>query len=404
MRRVKTHRTLRFGHWSRIALSIVHVPRQPSPALSCRVHRCDTSKGAEVSWRRTGAQSSFTWYTASGAVTRWSLCQCTERLSAKASGSCQVDSQRLDSKLPFLIVSPLMRQIRCDLRRVDGSAFVAACSWDDLTSNPVYDSKTEGKTWYHNYVEAKVTQYILVLFHRQLSCQFNFKIVSGVACTVFTLHPLPQGHPSMSVSPSSPPLSLSLSLSPLSLCLSTIYSQRAFSTSPHSLFPFLSLLSRFHRASLRNLRHRWRVHHGAGTAQCCWLRVHEWLSWILKLSRKTGLYAAVVFCHDLQWDVCKSTGFPSNRVAAGQVDLPAVRITMVCSLFACCSSASEAFLFLSGAVCWVFSNAYTKEEHLLVFFCGQWSEKGRSYSTQKAARRLHHSAEALVEEAKVLSL
>ena len=46
----------------------------------------------------------------------------------------------------------------------------------------------------------------------------------------------------------------------------------------------------------------------------------------------------------------------------------AVRITMVCSLFACCLSASEAFLFLSGAVCWVFSNAYTKEEHLLVFF------------------------------------
>ena len=69
-----------------------------------------------------------------------------------------------------------------------------------------------------------------------------------------------------------------------------------------------------------------------------------------------------------QWDVCKSPGFPSNRVAAGQVDPPAVRITMVCSLFACCLSASEAFLFLSGVVCWVFSNAYTKEEHLLVFF------------------------------------
>ena len=41
---------------------------------------------------------------------------------------------------------------------------------------------------------------------------------------------------------------------------------------------------------------------------------------------------------------------------------------VVCSLFACRLSASEAFLFLSGAVCWVFSNAYTKEEHLLVFF------------------------------------
>ena len=68
-----------------------------------------------------------------------------------------------------------------------------------------------------------------------------------------------------------------------------------------------------------------------------------------------------------EWDVCKSPGFPTNRVAPGQVDPPAVRITMVCSLFACCLSASEAFLFLSGAVCWVFSKAYTKEEHLLVF-------------------------------------
>ena len=68
-----------------------------------------------------------------------------------------------------------------------------------------------------------------------------------------------------------------------------------------------------------------------------------------------------------EWDVCKSPGFPSNCVAAGQVDPSAVPITMVCSLFACCLSASEAFLFLSGAVCWVFSNAYTEEEHLLVF-------------------------------------
>ena len=72
----------------------------------------------------------------------------------------------------------------------------------------------------------------------------------------------------------------------------------------------------------------------------------------------------------LKWDVCKSPGFPSNRVAAGQVDPLAVRITMVCSLFACCLSASKAFLFLSGTVCWVFSNAYTKEEHLLVCFRG----------------------------------
>ena len=69
-----------------------------------------------------------------------------------------------------------------------------------------------------------------------------------------------------------------------------------------------------------------------------------------------------------QWDVCKSPGFPSNRVAAGQVDPRRLyECTMVCALFACCLSASEAFLFLSGAVCWVFSNAYTKEEHLLVF-------------------------------------
>ena len=70
--------------------------------------------------------------------------------------------------------------------------------------------------------------------------------------------------------------------------------------------------------------------------------------------------------HDAMGRMQKS-GLPSNRVAAGQVDPPAVRITMVCSLCACCLSASEAFLFLSGAVCWVFSNAYTKEEHLLVF-------------------------------------
>ena len=76
---------------------------------------------------------------------------------------------------------------------------------------------------------------------------------------------------------------------------------------------------------------------------------------------------------------------------------------MVCSLFACCLSASEAFLFLSGAVCWVFSNAYTKEEHLLVFFVA--SDRRRAGvtvgSTQKAARRLRHFAEALIEEAKV---
>ena len=36
-----------------------------------------------------------------------------------------------------------------------------------------------------------------------------------------------------------------------------------------------------------------------GAAQCCWLRVHEWLSWILELNRKTGLYTAVVFSRDL---------------------------------------------------------------------------------------------------------
>ena len=72
----------------------------------------------------------------------------------------------------------------------------------------------------------------------------------------------------------------------------------------------------------------------------------------------------------LQWDVCKSPGFPSNRVAAGQVDPPAVQITMVCSLFACCLSPSEAFLFLSGAVCWVFSNAYTIRKNICWFFRG----------------------------------
>ena len=41
---------------------------------------------------------------------------------------------------------------------------------------------------------------------------------------------------------------------------------------------------------------------------------------------------------------------------------------MVCSLFACRLSASEVrFFVLSGALCWVFSNACTEEEHLLVF-------------------------------------
>ena len=107
-----------------------------------------------------------------------------------------------------------------------------------------------------------------------------------------------------------------------------------------------------------------------------------------------------VYC--LQWDVCKSPGFPSNRVAAGQVDPPAVRMTMVCSLFACCLSASKAFLFLSGAVCWGFSNTYTKEEHLLVFFVA--SDRRMAGVTRRrlpGARRLRHSAEALVEEAKV---
>ena len=83
------------------------------------------------------------------------------------------------------------------------------------------------------------------------------------------------------------------------------------------------------------------------------------------------LYANDDYISQVQWDVCKSPGFPSNRVAAGLVDPSAVRITMVCSLFAFRLSASEAFLFLSGVVCWVFSNAYTKEEHLLGFFRGR---------------------------------
>ena len=54
----------------------------------------------------------------------------------------------------------------------------------------------------------------------------------------------------------------------------------------------------------------------------------------------------------------KSPGFPSNRVAAGQLDLPAVHIAMVCFLFACRWSASEAFLFLSGPLCWVFKQKF----------------------------------------------
>ena len=81
------------------------------------------------------------------------------------------------------------------------------------------------------------------------------------------------------------------------------------------------------------------------------------------------LRAGLLLCTEkffgMEWDVCKTPGFPSNRVAAGQVDPPAVRITMVCSLLACCLSASEAFLFLSGAVCWVFSNAGSSATHTL---------------------------------------
>ena len=92
-----------------------------------------------------------------------------------------------------------------------------------------------------------------------------------------------------------------------------------------------------------------------------------WQCWMYWYRDRETSYPRWLVNSSRQWDVCKSPGFPSNRVAAGQVDPPAVRITMVCSLFACCLSASEAFLFLSGAVCWVFSNAYTKEEHLLVF-------------------------------------
>ena len=67
---------------------------------------------------------------------------------------------------------------------------------------------------------------------------------------------------------------------------------------------------------------------------------NDWTVWQIRVNYDVFAQA--------QWDVCKSPGFPSNRVAAGQVDPPAVRITMVCSLFACCLSASEAFLFLSG--------------------------------------------------------
>ena len=67
-----------------------------------------------------------------------------------------------------------------------------------------------------------------------------------------------------------------------------------------------------------------------------------------------------------EWDVCKESGPWQPRCCgasrfAGCTNL--YGLFLVCLLL----SASEAFLFFSGAVCWVFSNAYTKEEHLLVF-------------------------------------
>ena len=114
-----------------------------------------------------------------------------------------------------------------------------------------------------------MTQYILVLIPRQLSCQFNLNIVSGLASTVFTLHPLPKATLLCPSLPLPPPPSLSLSLS------SSLPLYHLFSTcldlfiSPHSLFPFLSLLSRTHRASLRNLRLRWRVHQVQHSAVDC---------------------------------------------------------------------------------------------------------------------------------------
>ena len=71
-------------------------------------------------------------------------------------------------------------------------------------------------------------------------------------------------------------------------------------------------------------------------------------------------------------------------------------------LFACRLSASEAFLFLSGVVCWVLSNAYTQEEHLLVFFlvaCDRRMAELLDAGGHSSIAPLN-SGEALVEEAK----
>ena len=114
---------------------------------------------------------------------------------------------------------------------------------------------------------AKVTQYTLVFIPCQLSCKFNLKI--GVSSAIFTLHLLPTDT-LLPVCPS-PPLLLSLSLSlSLSLCLSFFCSPSpspplslSFSISPILSDPSLSLclLSRAHRASLRNVRQRSPVNH-----------------------------------------------------------------------------------------------------------------------------------------------
>ena len=97
---------------------------------------------------------------------------------------------------------------------------------------------------------------------------------------------------SLSPPPPPPPLSLSVSASlPFILNL-----PRSLHLSPFSLSLSLSPL----KNSQSILEESPSSLAGPpGAAQCCWLHVHEWLLWILKLNRKTGLYTAVVFCHDL---------------------------------------------------------------------------------------------------------
>ena len=78
-----------------------------------------------------------------------------------------------------------------------------------------------------------------------------------------------------------------------------------------------------------------------------------------------------------------------------------------CGLFLVCLplSASEAFLFRSWALCWVFGNAYTKEKGLVVFFSSSWLVIREVPEILvvggHSPLRLRQSAEALVKEVKV---